>query len=964
MTRGLAWLLCLGLLGAAPPSSRSEPAHGSVWAKLDYLADEMPEPLSRRRLWESRDVYYFRSVLSPGLLIRMKSSTVTFFSDLSRYGAQPPSFFLVKSANGTRSFERGESAAGDELQASWIVASFQGARGWEQFDAPWFISLEKRPSRVALTDDGLVLEFAEPDSGYLFSMPLYGYYKPPQEKNDFARKHGLPSSGVRPWTWKVRAPESLVRRCDWWARVAKAYPIGFQESFSVNPATDAITFRQEHKWLEIRDDWGTEPLRFAPLSPSLGLAWLLGGFPMQVSAPVHDPDYFTAFGPYVGVIEEDRVEASLQVLQYLNELEQLRTPESFEARHREALGLIVGGMENKFRSDWRYSYDHGSRENFCWNLVGDVWYPRGLPFVDEDLRERAKSSLRLYMDYDVLQSHSPYHGKYLLHGPGIGSWGEWGDAGKFMSNSLQAIWAYAQYSGDWDLIRRRWSLIQRFFVTPEEADWVSFGRRAIAEIGDEAAPCSAYARMAWALGDPDEYLFGAYMFARELVHLYVKQKGGSYFYGRQPYNQYQPMPPRIYPTDLWGSTRGWQVDGPAWGHLESGEHQSANRWMRFHDPDVGRFYRDHLRKEAQEELDWYQRAAADNPEELHRAEAYRDWLVRDNPHAMTSLARLQSFLLGLPGVRLQGALNLAGYRTGWGAADIAVGYSFLRAMTPIQHVRLVPADIPASPFVLGLQRKGLMDHVTTVQEIWDTGIRIEPRWHGWDMPRSPDGTREGRYRSFGAIRGDFGRRVSGPEGSQWISYGCQVSWADAVAPRKLTDPGGILAAQDRTPVAVAGPFSNSNDVELTAVAYPPESGDSNPTAWRFTRLEAGRRVDLSPELSDGNGQPAATLAYVQQYVWSPREISVYLLAGHQGGLQAWINEERVVTAHGAHLPTHADASRGLGRLKKGWNRILLKTESFTDRFTVQFRLVGTDRQPIPGLKFEARPPRAELANHQ
>ena len=953
----LAGATFVAALAVCPAGS---PAVVNPWAGVADRAGTMADPLGSPAPWEGKDLYYFRSPLSPGVVIRMKSPWIRFFGHLGRYGAEPPRLAWVKTQDGTRTLVPGRSIRGSEMTASWIVTSFQGSRGWEQFDVPWFISLEKRPALVTLSAEGLRIDFAGKDTGYVFSMPLYGYDKLPQKAANFAARFKLPSLGLEPWTWTNGLPGAVIQRCDWWAGVSKAYPAGFQESFRVDAATDEIAFRQDYRWLTTADDWGTRPVRFAVLPPAVGLAWKFPGFPMKLSMPIVDPGYFTAFGPIVGATETDRVEISMNVLQYIHELELVAKPPTADTAGQQALQLIAEGLKSKFPSSWQYFYDHGSRQNFCWNIVADVWYPRALPFAGPGLREKAQASLKIYMQNDVLRPHSPYHGKYLLHGPGIGSWGESGDAGKFMTNALQAIWSYAQFTGDWKLIRTRWDLIRRYFLTPDEADWVSYGRYAIAESGDEAAPCSAYARLAWAIGDVNEYLLGACMFSRELILLYIKQRAGSYFYEHQPYNQFDPMPPHIYPTDLWGSTQGWQVDGPTWGHLPSGEHQSANRWTRFQDPDTGRFYRDHLSADVRKELAWYRDAGREARAGVYRAKSYQDWINRDNPHILPSLVRLESLLTGAP---LDASLisGIGRYRTGWGAADIAVGYSILRKLGGVGYQRLVPRTAGQSPFVLGLERTHRENSLDVVQEIRETEMGLEPRWQGWPMPKGADG----KDRSFGAIEGDFAGRVSGEEGARWISYGCRVSWASGIRPRSVPDAAAVLASQDQTPVAIIGPFANDHDDELTGKSYPPETeiqaeasypGALGPVSWRMTRLAKGRRLDLTRELAGPNGVP--TLAYIAQFVWSPEDMGVWLLARHQGGIVAWINHSTVLRYHGVHRPAADDALRGLGRLKKGWNRILLKVESMTGDRTFQFRLVHLDGQPIPALKFSDHVPGA------
>jgi hypothetical protein len=930
-----------------------------VWTGLKHVAPEMKDPLAERTAWEGHEVYSLRSMVTPGILLRMKSASVRFFGRLEQFGAEPPTFLIVKTSGGAKAIGRDEPVPGGQMAASWIVASFQGAKGWEQFDVPWLLALEKRPKQLVLTKDGLNIVFAQKDTGHIFSMPLYGYSKPPQQGSDFAAKNKLPTKGIHPWEWRKAVPKSVVERCDWWASVAKAYPVGFQESFSVNPATDEITFHYDYRWLTVNDDWETRPVRFATLSPTLGIAWKCPGFPMKASATIHDPDYFTAFGSYVGALDLDRLDLTMKVLQYTNELERLELPAELNPDQRKALEMVVSSMKGKFRSPWQYYYDHGDRGNYCWNIVADAWYSRGLPFVPDDVKAIAKSSLRVYMAGDVLVPYSPFHGKYILHGPGIGSWGTWGDAGKFSSNALQAIWAYGQYSGDWKLLGERWDRIKRYFITPDEANWVFFGRGAIAEMGDEAPPCSAYARMAWALKDYDEYLFGCYMFARELVHHYVKQVGGQLFYENQPYNHLSAMLPHVYPTNLWGSTLGWQVDGPVWGE---GEHQSANRWVRFHDPDTGRFYRDHLADPVRKELEWYAEAGRRDRKDVFAIHNYKNWLTKDDAHIMTGLGRIRSFVLGEPYEKLSQAVPLDNYKGTFGPGKIATGYAYLRSMVPVKFERLVPKDVPPSPAILGLQQNGLEDFQTTAQICYG-GLRMDPLWGRWPMPKAPKGD---WHRHFGLIEGDFGTRVAGREGSRWLSYGCSVHWADSVEPRQLPNADAVLAEQDQTPVSIIGPFSNRNDSEITDVAYPPEKqvdpkarwgGFYGPVSWKQGTLGKGRALDLKKELIQEGQTPWMLLAYVLQYVWSPEDQEVYLLAGHQGGVQAWVNDERVLSHHDNHQGFKPDAARGLGKLLKGWNRVLVKVECPGGDWRAQFRLVGLDRQPLPGLKFSASPSR-------
>ena len=919
---------------------------GREWPALRHIA----EPLAQSAVakpFADRDVVYLQTPRSPGVLVRMKTAKVTVFAGLDHYGAEPPTLLWARTADGVKTLRRGERLAGGAMTASWLLASFQGAKGWEEFDAPWFLSLDRRPEAITLTAEGLMLEYAQPDSGYVFSMPLYGYDKAPQGDKPFES-----SIGVEPWTWVKEFPDAVAERCDWWASVAKAYPVDFRESFRVDPSSDRIDFRQDYRWLIVEDDWGAEPRRFALLPPSVALASRAERFPLEVDAPVRDADYWTSYGPLVGVENVDRLEYSLGLLQYLHDVEVIRTDAPQSPAASAALERIRQAMDDKFPNAWRYELDHGGRVNLCWNVAGDVWYGRALSLLDPQRFARAAQSVRLYLSEEIIRPHDPYHGKYLLHGPGIGSWGERGDAGKFMALALQPIWAYAEFGRGWDLIRERWDLIQRFFVTPDEADWLSYGRYSIAEMGDEAAPCSAYARLALGAGDLDEYLYGAYMFARELVHLTIKQTAGRTFFEHQPLHSLARVPERIYPTDTWGSTVGWQVDGPEWGHLSSGEHQSANRWVRFQDPDVGRFFRDRFSAQTGEEIDWYDAAANEGRKPIYRPETYRNWRTLDEPHVMPSRLRLQSLALdeGPEGPRAISTLRSMQDRGP--ASRIATAYSILRLNAPRDMRRVAPLFDGPSPWVLGLERRGPQDAGSPVQEVREHGMAIEPLWFGWGMPRNAPAGGERGYRSFGQIRGDFGERVRGAAGQEWISYGVKAGWADAAPMRKLTNASRILREQDETLVLVAGGYPNMRDEEILTEAYTPETEPFS-VEWKTVAMLPGRRVDLTAALQRPGG--ARAIAYVLQFVRSSVDQKIYLSAGHQGGLAAWINGKPVIREHREHRPTGNDAVRALGVLKPGWNLLLLKVESFTEERVVQFRLTGLDGQPIPGLRFSDRP---------
>lgn len=944
---------------------------GAEWKVDKYLAKGHPRKSGDLKAWENHDSVYFRSMLSPAVLMKMKTNKISFFGDLDKYGAEPPTFLVVKTKAGATTVNRNQVIKGADLTAPWIVASFQGSKGWEQFDAPWYLALQKRPESLKLTAQGLEIKFPGKDTGYIYSMPLYGYYKPPQEKNNFVAKNKLPSPGIEPWKWLKKVPEKMVKRCDFFARIARAWPIGFQESFSVNPSKDEITFRQKYNWMVTKDDWQTKPQKFATISPDLAFTKLIPGFPVKFSKKITDLDYCTGFGPIMGAIDADELDVTMKVLQYTNDLEVLKRPSNPTPEQARCLKLIDKGME-KFKNDYSFRYDHGGRQNFVWNIVADFWYARGLGLIPADKKKIAEASFRIYLDNDVLKPHHPHHGKYCFTGPGIGVWGTWGDGAKFAANSLMPIWAYAKYSGDWQLVKNNWNLIKKFFTTPEMANYVNYGRGGIAEQGDEAPPCSSYARMAWAIGDQDEYLFGCYMFARELVLYFIKMRGGKYFYEHQPFSKYAPMPKQIYPTDIWGVTTGWHVDGPNYHHLHH-DRQSAQRWVRFHDPDTGRFFYDVLYDDVKAELDFtldmYNKydKGKNLPKGLKLSLIHR--MNKENAHTSAGYGRVRSLTLNEPFEKLDKKIPLKNYEKGWGPGAIASGYAYLRSTEPRKYERLVPKDLGPSPFVLGFQRRGNKDYLGLVQHHWYSDLTLRPVWFRWEMPEGKWKNKK-MYRYFGAIQGDFGDKISGPGKSEWISYGSEVNYYDAVPKRQVTGSQKILQKQNATPVMIIGPFPNDLDIEITDKAYPPEKefkkdaeydGYYGKVKWHQVKRDRQGKVDTAKILCPTEGQaPWMKIGYMQSYVWSPEPMDVMLQATHFGGIQAWINGQKVIEQHEGHsFRYQANREKGYGKLKKGWNRILIKTECRNKVFQMQFTLLGADGQPVPELKFAPLPEQAK-----
>lgn len=747
--------LALFVMGAAAVYAYGPPeSYGSlnVKPKTDYKP-VVPPPSNE---WKSAKYAMVTSDLSPAVLYINRTPEQHLFSKLSqwRLGGPTAIAYMGPGPNLQAQIAQGVEIPNPRMVEPWLLVWFTGSRGWFQWDSPWLVVLQHTPTDIESGEDGLTLKF-EKEAGTIAAMPLFGYYKPHQKPLDTPRLTTDKVFSTAAWAGGV--PTNDIMRARYWVQVLRSYPLYCHETFSVDRSKDRLTLREEFTWLPISDDWKTKPIKLAPLSPSLALAYGDKRFPMQISEKVADPDLMTPYGPYLGVEGKDRFDINLDVLQYVNETEVQQEPDLVTHPDAQpAFDLVQKAMAEKFpNADGKWTVDFGEG-NFCWAAMSDRWYPKGLAYVDEVTRANAKKSLHNYFADYVLKEErfKPFKGMLLLTGPGIGTWGGYDDAGKFSANLLLSVWSYAHYTGDWDLIRERWPLIKKLFITPLESDWKTFGRAAIAEMGDEAPPPLAFARMAYKIGDIDTYNYACYIFGREILHQFIKQNGAQYFRKYQPYHSMEEMPENVFITNLWGDTAGWQIDGPTYP-METGERQYNNRWIRYGNEDTARFQRDTLETDVKKELDGYVEAGKSS---------YK--LGEDDGHIAPSMERIRSLLLNESPEDLAKLSSPDQWRQQPNSGKVAFGLSYLRVTRPTQVARIIPKEGKPSPFVLGLEREVEGGFSGLVQNpVWEykpkQGDPVAywpvPVWHFWKPPASVKDHPVGDRWPFGESR------PSGPE---------------------------------------------------------------------------------------------------------------------------------------------------------------------------------------------------------
>jgi hypothetical protein len=737
----------LGTIASADVQQDSTALYGEPTGKASESIQRVKPVGYSQEDWKNSTFYYIQTELSPSTLYYSKTNSLSFFTNMSDYGLSAPTYATYMTQDGCKIVKSGEAMDSKAICECWILVWFAGAKGWTDWDSPCVVYLQKRPTSVKLDQNGLAFEFSD-SAGYAVFLPLYGYYKPPQEDKKSLATFNLQDRNIQTWEWSNGIKPKTLDRIRYWAKVSREFPIYCEDSFSVDRSNDTVTIRQRFEWISIDDEWKTPHLKLAPVSPVLALASMdsaltsLGGtrkaFPVEFSKPVKDVGIFTPYGPYVGIEETDTFDATFHVLQYINEMEAYDPPKTdVHPTVQMALDKLRATANSKFPNPDSYEYDHGGLGNFCWAIMGDQWYAKGIPYYEREMQRIAAASLKRYFHDDVLVKERFKEREYpkgsgrtylILEGPGIGSWGVLGDAGKFSTNMLETLWAYAHYTNDWELIKERWDMIKKLFCSAAETRWVSYGRDAIAEMGDEAAPCLAYARMAYKVGDMDTYDYACYMFTRELVHHRVKQHGAQYFRFNQPWHSMEFMPEEVYLTNLWGDTAGWQIDGPKYPE-KTGERQYTNRWVRFKSEDVGRFYRDYLKDDVKKELDL-----------LNERWDPRRRYINDS-HIMPSMVQLRSLLLNETPEELAKIATPDKFG-GPASGVIASCISVLRTSHPTRYVRLIPKGEP-TPYVAGLEREVSNTNpylaqaiLSSIQDQDDKPKTIWPliTWWGWRTP--------------------------------------------------------------------------------------------------------------------------------------------------------------------------------------------------------------------------------------
>jgi hypothetical protein len=294
--------------------------YGSLTNPVGSSATRAVKDTSASQPWTNGALAVVESELSPATLYHANADTLSFFGPDAATGLGAPSYICFSTEQGPKIFKPGDKIDPKRMRESWFVVWWSGARGWTNWDAPFFLTLQHRPAAIEFTTNGLQLKFNSA-AGFAALLPLYGYDKSLPEA---MRLHPFVQSRekkkrVFTWEWHLALPADPLARARFWASALREFPIACDETFSVDRAHDSVTFKQSFRWLSWNDDWNTKHVKLAPLSPVLALAYR-EKFPAEFSEKPFDMELPTRHGPFYGVQDVDSYEVTLPVLRYVHEM--------------------------------------------------------------------------------------------------------------------------------------------------------------------------------------------------------------------------------------------------------------------------------------------------------------------------------------------------------------------------------------------------------------------------------------------------------------------------------------------------------------------------------------------------------------------------------------------------------------------------------------------------------------------
>jgi hypothetical protein len=150
---------------------------------------------------------------------------------------------------------------------------------------------------------------------------------------------------------------------------------------------------------------------------------------------------------------------------------------------------------------------------------------------------------------------------------------------------------------------------------------------------------------------------------------------------------------------------------------------------------------------------------------------------------------------------------------------------------------------------------------------------------------------------------------------------------------------------------ISGPFPNPRGIKNVRAGldsvYPPEkeikyeSGNpeepGKPSGWQYVKVPVNGYISLSGYVKPNE----MVVCYALTYIYSPEERVVPLFIGSDDGMKVFFNDKQIYRYLGIRVAVPDQAEIFL-RVKKGWNKLLLKIENNFGGYAFYARLIDKD----------------------
>ncbi len=942
-------------------------------ARLEELFDRKVPGLERPA---DRPVQVIQTELTPATILHTRLDGVRLLGGLREMGLSGPTRVAYPTAEGVKVAGRG--AVDARLSESWLLVWFTGGEGWQNIlrasyiqrfmkddkryalDMPMLISLQRRPTRIEVSADGVELAFPG-EGGVIAIHPLRGV-----DLLDPDQTAG----------WADGLPEPVLDDARRMNRLLKAIPVQAYERYHVNAQTGWIAINYRYRFATVSDDWATEPLKAAPVPPAVALA-VRGGMPLRIPDQRIDLRAPSYLGP--NWVVPGAEEFTLAVPDLLELVTKVSVPDIAPSDRTgagddaELLARIDAGLPGK---TWDTGVGWWAGAAVATKQAEKARY---LPYVTEPTRRKIKAATMRLMNQMLFDGTDMVHpiideqrGRvyvvdYLNHFKRYQ-----GDNEAPASEILRGCWDYAFYTGDWASIRANWKMLQGAAVASYvKNNWVMQARPNSGgdTFHDVLVGTAAMARMAAVLGEREDYGLFTYLLARHLINYY------GFEYAALPFARehrpwvvplsdshmvvwdiYEPFGPFFAP---------WDAGGYYGGHTGFFEH-----YFRMDRDVMPRFYKQFLPEHTRE---FFGKTVPENMPPLEAKEKSK----------LSTLFALEADFVD----RSRGELEAWLEESSWkGQKDrLASLVRLYDASNPRKLVEIVAPSLREAVTGRGIELQARGTHQNLLG--LDTRTARAPGLYlfGFNAPKPEvkPKVHGGYVLPLGRIEPLNGRVVRAEDHRpNWVT---RAFGYDVVVP--TADQRDAYRRQGQAAFMVAGPFGDqrltqqeANRDQQWAKTYPPEQQrvpDFSRTyrAARKYEGEEDTKGEIAParwqlrqagndKAHDGRGLPSFAVdtrikgagfgyTYVFTQVYSPRAREVRMGLSTAGPARVWVNGRKVFEKE-RDKTVELDRNVFSVQLCQGWNTVLWRerVDDFWSRSF--FRVMDENDLAIPEVRIDPR----------